>query len=254
MTKRWERTPPEKVKLLPSDPPILKAVLEARYLTADLVAKLCFKPTLVKWCYSRLRALYDMKFLNKRVTYPSLPDVYLIGMRGKHFFERLGYEREWLDKVAGVTGSDPIDSALWMPHDLTLSKLYVNACLEAQTHGWEVEWKNARVLELEHPEFQPDGWVKVGHNGKAVNAFVEFTDEIPARDVLERKIAKYEGRKVLWVTTSARKLKRLAAFMPHVGLTTIDECGEWLTAPIWNVGGVTKPWITATTASRVNLD
>lgn len=247
MTKRFERQPPDKIKLLPNDGAILRAVFEARYITAAHIARLLFKPTLEKWAYARLRALFDMKFLSKRLAFPNTADVYFLGLRGKHYFERLGYERAWLDRVVGVAGSDPVDTALWMPHDLTLSRLYVSARLEAQVHGWEVEWKNARVLEVENLGVQPDGWVRVSAHGRSASAYIEFTDEMPKRDELERKLEAYEpiNSKVLWVTTSETKLKKLKSAVedPKYAFALIDDCREWLTGPIWHWQGEVRSWI-----------
>jgi hypothetical protein len=260
MTKRHQRRDLKQVpkdkqpKFVENDEAIIRAVYEARYLSADLIIDLLFRETLAKWAYGRLRDLYDLKFLDKRVTFANLPDVYFLGLQGRRYFKKLGCEN--VDETAGDSGGTPLDTLLWMRHDLTVSKLYVWARLEAARRGWEMEWKNARVLEVEKLGVQPDGWIRVGKPGQMFEGYIEFTNQLTSRAEIEKKIRQYQGRgNVLWFTTTEAKLRAIQPHLTgHYALALVEEAKEWLTAPIWHWQGQKRSWITATSAGRGNLD
>lgn len=260
MTKRHERKDlkqlpkDERPKFIENDIPIIEAVFEARYITADQIIRLLFKPTLDSWGRERLRDLYDLGYLEKRLTYTNQPDVYLLGPEGRKHFKKLGYER--VSETAGDVGNAPIDTLLWMRHDLTVTKLYVNARLEAAKRGWEMEWKNARVLETDKLGIQPDGWIRVGKPGQMFEGYVEFSHQLTGREEIQRKIRHYQGRgNVLWFTTTEAKLKTIQPYLDgHYAVALVEEAKEWLTAPIWLWQGQKRSWITAAPAGRGNLD
>ena len=137
--------------------------------------------------------------------------------------------------------------ALMMRHDLTLSRLYVNTRLECRRYGWDLSWKNARLLELEKLGIQPDAWLGVSHKGRTREAFLEFTAAMPNARELSGKLAGYHALwdrarqpvAVLWLTTSRGKANRLLGairkkdYRDYYFVGLIEAARSFLTAKMW---------------------
>ncbi len=247
MTERFTRTKRKGLKLTPRDRQTIEAVFEARYLTNDHIGRLFYAPTTQAYCRKRCRYLFDRGYLFKRQVHMDEPDIYYLGTRGRHYIEKVrGLEREYVRKVAGVsgTGSDP---SLYMEHDLTLSKLYVDARLECARWGWEYAWKNTRMLAEEIKGFEPDAWVEVARGGHAKQAFIEFTGRRPLAHELTQRLDAYaryweaqgKGVPVLWFTTSRSQVNWLFdrisrhRYADYFLVALIENKSNFLTAPIW---------------------
>jgi hypothetical protein len=260
MTKRFQRVNREHVRLTERDLQIVQAVFEARYLTNQMITRLLFKPTTFSTCKQRLRYLYDLGYLAKRKAYVNEPDVYYLGPAGKRYIVSLGeYSQEDVNRVAGVSGRGASAPLLMMSHDLTLSRLYVNARLECASRGWTLRWRNTRLLERQQLGVEPDAWLQVRHGERTREAYVEFTAVMPTRGELASKIARYEAHwegeerptPVLWLTTSRSKQNQIQGSILHsvykafflLGL--IEESRTFLTGRIWwwsEAAGMV-PWI-----------
>ena len=247
-TKRFERTRRQGIRLTPRDLQIVEAVFEARYLTNRMIARLLFKPTTFSTCKQRLRYLYDLAYLAKRQAQVSEPDVYYLGAQGRRYIASLGeHSQHVVERVAGVSGGKASAPILMMEHELTLSRLYVNARLECAQYGWKLHWRNARLLELQKLGIQPDAWLEVSGERSSKQAYVEFTAVMPTRTELAAKVARYEAHweslespiPVLWLTTSRSKLELLrqgiarSAYGDHFLRGLIDEAGTFLTQRMW---------------------
>jgi hypothetical protein len=242
MTARFKRDERRKVKVTDTTMEILVAVHEARYMTKDLLYRLIWdsKESKHSYCKTKLRGMYENKHLDKRHTPANSPDVYYTGLQGRRLLAKaFGFEIDWLRRINGIPG-DTETPNLQVRHDLTLSRLYVDARLECTSRGWEMEWKNGRILEVERLGVQPDGWIRVSRGEKAFAAYIEFTNQITTKEEVRRKVEAYGIQAVLWFTTSQAKAK------------TIRECGalavaeiesNWLTRPVWWVGGKQESWI-----------
>lgn len=232
-----------------TDLDILKAIMEARYLTKDLIWKLIWgaQPSKESWCKTKLRNMYDNELLDKRVTYQGCKDTYYLGRVGRKLLSQTGIDPEWLKKIAGVPGQG-IMPTQFLEHELTLSRLYVEAKVECSSRGWTMEWKNTRMLELEGLHMEPDAHIAVSGMGK-IEAYLEFTHQITGRHVIISKLNAYTGKSVLWFTNSEAKVKTLQNCGVYA-VTTVQP--NWLTAPIWNIGDTKNSWIRPRT-NRVNL-
>jgi len=256
MTKRFEREERKGIRPTGRDYAIVQAVFEARYLTNRQVCQLLFTPTTFSWCKQRLRYLYDLGYLRKRVAFPNEPDIYYLGLRGRRYIASTdtGYSAAEIDLIAGVSGGSAKAPVLMMNHELSLSSLYVNARLEAQRLGLEMRWKNARMLELLRLPMQPDGFIQVSRGEEKQAAFLEFTSVLPAEAELKAKVLAYEQYlesrlcrqdlgvdrvAVLWLTTSASKCERILKALAKssyrdwflVGL--FEDAQNFITGNIW---------------------
>jgi hypothetical protein len=227
---------------------MVEAVFEARYLTNQLLARLLFQPTTFSTCKQRLRYLYDLRYLAKRQTPVNEPDVYFLGLQGKRHIVSLGeYSKPVVERIAGVAGSEASAPLLMMAHELTLARLYVAAHLQCAQYGWQLRWRNARMLELLKLGIQPDGWLEVSGAQRSQQAYIEFTAVMPTRLELASKVAHYEAywqtqetpTPVLWLTTSRSKLNLLRQAIGHSSYQDyflrglLDEAGAFLTQRMW---------------------
>jgi hypothetical protein len=217
-------------------------------MTNQMIGQLFYKPTTFSTCKQRVRYLYDLKYLDKRMAFVNEPDVYYLGLRGKRYIVSLGeYSKEEVDRIAGVSGGEAEAPILMMEHELTLSRLYVSARLECAQHGWDLLWRNARMLELLKLGVQPDAWLQVSRGERSEQAYLEFTAVMPDKRDLAWKIERYRAHweasdppvPVLWLTTSRRKLNQLreavakSAYKDCFLFGLIDEAGPFLTGAMW---------------------
>jgi hypothetical protein len=229
VSKRFERVERESFRITPRDRQIIEAVFAARYLTTQLVATLLFTPTTLSSCKQRLRCLYDLKYLDKRRTQVNEPDIYYLGLRGKRYILSLGeYSKEDIERIAGVAGEEAGAPNLMMRHELTLAWLYVRARLECARYGWNLCWKNTRMLEMLKLGLEPDARIEVSYGERRRQAYLEFTAVMPTPSEMAGKLARYEAHwekaalpaeravkpatgsaVVLWLTTSQKNLSML---------------------------------------------
>ncbi len=223
-------------------------------MTLAQIRDLLFSPTTFSYCKQRCRLLYDLGYLRKRVVQQNDPDIYYLGLQGR---KQIASQRAWsradVDRIAGVSGGSARIPMLMMRHELTVSRLYVNACLESRRNGWEMSWKNARMLEGEELGIEPDAWLNLSRSGHCREAFIEFTAAMPSAAELKGKLERYQAHwerthaasAVLWFTISRRKANALLEGIrrsPYrdcflVGL--IEDASAFLTAPIWRWGDAT---------------
>jgi hypothetical protein len=257
MNKRFQRRSQRSdVRITERDLEIVRAVFEARYLTTQLIARLLFTPTTFSSCKQRTRILFDLGYLGKRRVYPNQPDIYYVGFTGRRYLAKgYGeYDQAQVDQIAGVRGSESDSPHLMMRHELTLSRLYVNARLECDEYGFSMQWKNTRMLELMSLGVQPDAFLAISAREKAQAAFIEFTAAMPTRTELRGKLDAYsqylESRKcqsdlgvesvaILWFTTSRSKVNRLreeidrTAYPDYFLVGLIEDGGRFITKPVW---------------------
>jgi hypothetical protein len=251
MPTRFERRPRAGVTLTERDLRTVTAVFEARYLTNRQVGRLFYRAEDSSSCRQRLRYLYDLDYLRKRAAGPNDPDIYFLGLEGRRYISTLGtWSRERVDKIAGVSGESVAAPALMMEHELTLAGLYVSARLQGQEIGWEMQWKNARMLELETLDMQPDAWIGVQRGEQQQEAFIEFTAAMPNAAELAGKLARYQGFwertqrpiAVLWFTTSQQKAERLlqgirpSLYQDFFLVGLIEDAAHFLTRKMWRWG------------------
>lgn len=201
---------------------IVQAVWEARYLTNNEINDLFFSGGGVSSsCKSRIRKLYDAGYLAKRKAHLNEPDIYCLGLKGKRFIsDKLRLEKEYVNQVAGVSGSRSQAPMLMMGHELALSQLYSSARRQAKSYGFSYRWLNTRQLELLKLGFQPDAFLEVSYRGRSRAAFIEITKVMPRASELKAKVTAYgqymeSGRceadlgvpqvDVMWFTTSASR-------------------------------------------------
>jgi hypothetical protein len=247
-TKRFERSDRQGIRLTARDLQIVEAVFEARYLTNQMITRLLFRPTTFSTCKQRLRYLYDLGYLAKRVAYVNEPDIYFLGSQGVRYVASLGqYSQGEVQRIAGVSGGSAEAPLLMMKHELTLSRLYTNARCECAQHGWTLHWRNARLLELLKLGLQPDAWLEVSGSQSSRQAYLEFTAVMPTRQELASKIARYEAHwqtlgapiPVLWLATSRRNLNTLrqglagSEYKDYFLFGLMDEAGQFLTQRMW---------------------
>lgn len=230
---------------------IVEAVYAARYLTGRQIGRLFFGRPDSSHGRQRVRYLYDLDYLRKRAVGQNDPDIYYLGLRGRRYVAAAGLcSRALADRVCGVAGNAADAPSLMMAHELALSQLYVEARLEAARCGWELTWKNARVLEMERLGVQPDAWLEVRSTADARDAFLEFTAAMPSAAELAGKLAGYRTLwertarpcAVLWLTTSRAKADRLLEGVRRsdyrdcflVGL--VEDAPAFLTRPMWHWG------------------
>jgi hypothetical protein len=248
MTKRFERSKRQGIRLTARDLQIVEAVFEARYLTNRMITRLLFSPTTFSTCKQRLRYLYDLGYLAKRQAQVNEPDVYYLGLQGRRYIVSRGeYSKDDVEAIAGVSGGEASAPILMMEHELTLSRLYVDARLECAQYGWKLRWRNARMLELLKLGIQPDGWLEVSGAQSSQQAYIEFTAVMPTKPEMASKLARYEAHwqaqdtptPVLWLTTSRSKLDLLRQGIGHSTYRdcflrgSIEEAGSFLTQRMW---------------------
>lgn len=188
------------------------------------------------------------RYLRKRNAYMNEPDIYFLGLRGRRYIASLGqYSREQVDRIAGVSGGSSKAPFLMMNHDLMLSTLYVNARLECERYGWEMGWKNTRMMEMERMGIEPDAWIEVVNGDRSREAFIEFTAVVPTKRDLSARLEGYEeywertGKPVpvLWLTTTSSKLGRLcdaimqATYSDFFLVGLIQDAEQFVTKRIW---------------------
>ena len=247
-TKRFERRARQGIRLTARDLQIVVAVFEARYLTNQMVARLLFRPTTFSTCKQRLRYLYDLGYLAKRAAYVNEPDVYYLGPQGVHYIASLGkFSQGEVQRIAGVSGGAAEAPLLMMKHELTLSRLYVNARCECAQYGWSLEWRNARMLELQKLGLQPDAWLEVKGSQRSKQAYLEFTAVMPTRSELASKVGGYEAHwravdapiPVLWLATSRNALNTLrqglgsSEYKDYFLFGLVDEAGQFIAQRMW---------------------
>jgi phosphotransferase system HPr-like phosphotransfer protein len=132
-----------------------------------------------------------------------------------------------------------------MNHELKLANLYVNASLECRKYGWQMEWRNTRMLELLSLGVQPDACIRVSKGDSEMEAMIEFTDALTDVPEIRRKVTAYEAllraRPVvtMWFTTSlskAKTIRRLCNDSPYKDWFLIGEMedrAEFLTSAMW---------------------
>jgi hypothetical protein len=248
VTKRFERAHRKGIKFTERDRQTVMAVYEARYLTNQDVGRLFYRPTTQAHCRQRLRYLFDKGYLRKRVAYPNEPDIYFLGVRGRNFVAKeLDMDTEDVNKVRGVSGGRAPLPMYFMRHELTLSRLYVEARLECRLWGWEMQWRNARMLQLEDLGVRPDAWIKVSHQARSRSAYIEFTNEVPPASEIDKRIGQYVGlwerrgvsTPVLWFAPSAAKANTIGhriirnRYREHFLVSLIEDKRQFLTRPIW---------------------
>lgn len=232
---------------------IVKAVFTARYLTLEMVGELFFSGRGGSSAKRRLRILFDQRFLDKRQANQNAPDVYYLGIRGVRYIEGLVDEgslsflrKEAVRKLRGVSGKAQENPALFLSHELTLSRFYVSAVLESRRESLDLSYRSTRALELMNLGFEPDAFIDVTYvdgegkrRGKA--AFVEFTQVLPKdlksyvgirQEYLESGRCRHDfgagSISVLWFSTSAHKCQQILSAIA----VTVDE-PAW---HLWNVG------------------
>ena len=188
---RYERRERKYKQITPRDLQIVEATFYARYVTREMVQRLFFSPGASSNCKTRLRLLFDRGYLRKREVYPSDPDVYFLGLKGKRYMMTKGYEKEYVDKVAGTTSRARVP-LLMMHHELTLSQIYTDSRCECDANGVQFEWRNTRMLEMLNLGVQPDAFIKVTRS-TSKSAFIEYTDALPKSHELQRKIEGYQS-------------------------------------------------------------
>ena len=248
MTKRFVRRQRSGIALTERDLRAVEAVFEARYMTNQLIARLLYKPTTFSSCKQRLRYLFDLGYLKKRKAQVNQPDVYYLGLIGKRYIVSLGeHTREVVDRIAGVGGEGAVAPSLMLRHELTLSRLYVNARLECRECGWDMHWKNTRSLESERLGIEPDARIVVINGRKSKQAFIEFTAAMPSAKELRGKIEGYAAywertgspMPVLWFTTSRSKINRLregiqkSAYRDYFLVGSIEDAARFLSGRVW---------------------
>jgi hypothetical protein len=257
MSRRFEPRPRRDVRLTPRDLCAVEAVFEARYMSGRQLARLLFGREDASHARQRLRYLYDLDYLRKRVAAPHEADIYYLGLQGRRYVATLGgWSRAQVDRIAGVSGEEVAAPALMMRHELTLARLYVEARLECAARGWELTWRNTRMLELERLGIEPDAWLGVGAGEGGQEAFVEFTAAMPGAAELANKLARYqahwEGTRrpaaVLWLTTSRARAHRLldavraVAYRDYFLVGLIEDTGRFITRPMWRWGAGEGVW------------
>lgn len=238
MTSRYSKTSSRGRFLTERDKQIVESVYEARYLSTSQIRRLHFdSATRAK---TRLRILYNNGWLKKREVGQNREDVYFLGVKGKHLIEeRLDLDRDYVAKVAGVSGTGA--TLLYLDHDIAISSLYVDLKFEAKDHGWRIEWRNARQLELRKLGVQPDAYFRVKGASGGKEAFIEFTAVLPSPSEMKRKLegyqtlwAKLRPIPVLWLTTTKSKLNSLANQAGEgVLLGLYEDKARLLTGTIW---------------------
>jgi len=236
MRGRFDRSAASRGAVLTErDMAIVEAVFLARYLTLDLICQVFFSQGARSSAKRRTRILFDRRFLDKRRASPNAPDVYYLGMRGvRHVEDLVGdgrfggdFDVASVGKIRGVSGAGADNPDLFLVHELALSRVYVDAMLEARRQGMGLRWLPARALELRKLGFEPDAFLDATYvdsegrkRGKA--AFVEFTQVLP-KDlpayVAERQrylaLKKCRGdfgvgsASFLWLTTSRAKRQKI---------------------------------------------
>lgn len=240
--KRYTREPDAWRVLTERDKEIVKAVFEARYLTNVEIGNLFFGGKVSSQCKTRLRFLYNLSMLDKRAGYINERDIYFLGEAGIAYIAKAhpSYSKWDVKKIAGVPATTKAPN-IFMEHELTLSRLYMRARLEAAQLGYRLMWKNTAALKLEKLGFYPDGWLKV-YNGHTSEAYLEFTADLTS---VASKPELYDRHlptaKVLWVTTSNDKLDKIGAAIAQSRtpsrfyLALLEDCRGFLSKSVWRV-------------------
>lgn len=240
--KRYSREPEVWRVLTQRDKEIVKAVFEARYLTNVEIGNLFFGGKVSSQCKTRLRFLYNLGMLDKRVGYINERDIYFLGEAGIAYIAKVhpAYSKWDVRKIAGVPATTKAPN-IFMEHELTLSRLYTRARLEAAQFGFSLMWKNTAALKLEKLGLYPDAWLKV-YNGHTSEAYLEFTADLTSvaakPELYDRHLP---AATVLWVTTSNDKLDRIGAAITQSRnprrfyLALLEDCQGFLTKPVWRV-------------------
>ena len=259
--KRFEREKDASGRMMERDYRIIEHVFRARYLTGRMVGRLEFKDPQASRCRVRMRKLYDWGYVRKRKVFEVEQDIYYLGLKGRRYIASLGeYPEATVEKIAGVAGDAPAPG-LMMNHELTLSRLYMQAVLECRQRQWRLQWKNARMLELEGLGVQPDAYLCVQGSQTAQEAFIEFTAVMPTKKELTDRLAAYgrlwearnKGIPILWFTTSRAKAQLLwdasktFVYRDYVYVGLSEEQAGFLTRRMWQWSEAAEAaaWITA---------
>lgn len=247
MANRFERTPRKGIYFTKRDGAIVQAVYTARYLSTRQIARLFFEGKLSSSCKKRIRYLFDAGYLRKRQVNQSESDIYYLGLQGRHYIAKteINADPKIIEQVAGVAGGGELPS-LMMSHELTLSGLYVSAVMQCCSHNLNLEWQNARLLELAKLGVQPDAYLRVSGDAVKRRGLIEFTAVLPSKSEMGKKLAGYKslleqrgGVPILWFTTSKSKLEYLLKatkgwlYQDYILFGLIEDCSEFLTKPIW---------------------
>ena len=257
---RFERKPEDErksEKLTERYTAIIEHVFTARYLTINLVNRLCFLETEMSWTKEHLRNLFDWGYLKKREVPKTAPDIFFLGLKGKRHIGKLDrFTRDEIDRIAGVPGGNEPP----MGHDLTLSRLYVASVLQCRRYNWSLTWRNTRMIQLDtNMGIEPDAYLCVEGQSGTHEAMIEFTDALPSKEAMRDKLARYrdwwEREKpmpILWFTTSENRAKILRqavasfVFRDYIMIGLVDHVSEFLTKKMWwwGEGGEVVNWIT----------
>ena len=133
--------------------------------------------------------------------------------------------------------------------------------IQCRALGYYLSWKNARALEVERLEVQPDGYLWLQGKGEPVEAFIEFSDVIPRKAEIQGRLEAYKGLwsvsrpiPILWFTTTQRKISQLRQaikpwlYSDYVAVGSIEEVNGFLTKKMWWWSESLEPvsWITPT--------
>lgn len=247
--RRYSPNPYTYKRLTARDYEIVKAVFEARYLTNVEIGNMFFGGKVTSQCKTRLKALYDFGsdpekgksgMLDKRQGYINEKDIYFLGDKGISYIAKHHptYTRWDVKAIAGLPATTKLPN-LFMEHELTLSRLYTRARVEASELGYNMMWKNTAALRRERLGFYPDAWLKV-YNGSTHEAYLEFTADLTS---VAKKPSQYDrylpDAWVLWVTTSLDKLDKIGTAIAgsknpgRFWVALLEDCKGFLSQPMW---------------------
>lgn len=249
--------------LKPRHQEVLKHLYRARYLTINQVWEMMFTKGEKSYATETLRDLKTWGFVRTRERPTvSSPFVYYLGAKGKHWLVKEGYcELAEINQTAGMAGG-------WeppMPHDLSLSDLYVAFIKQCAKQTWQGFWKNTRQIkrDIGKVRVEPDAWLKVVSPKGTATAMIEFTDVVPTTGEYRAKLrgyshlyAAFEPLPVLWFTTTLAKQNRLVGlargweYCDHLFFGLIEDRKDFLTANIYRWGSEEKAnWLETGEAS-----
>jgi hypothetical protein len=240
------------------EPGILMVLNETRYATIEQVNGIVGTPTEVKYIGKLLDRLYRESYVQIRKRRNDERKVYFLWTRGKHWLIDQGLATpEELKKTAGVKGGleHPI------PHDLSLTDIFVHTYKQACELGYSFTWLNTRQVKLLYPYYsvEPDAWMSLGGSETTIEAFCEFTDDVYSASIMRQKLGHYgdlwrdtKPLPILWFTTSLAKRRKLAmmikdfAYKDYVYLGLMEDVGKYLKQGVFLWQGKEKQrWLNA---------
>ena len=90
MSKRFQRVDRRQVQITTRDLAVVEAVFAARYMTHRQIGRLFFGGDTSSHGRQRVRYLFDLDYLRKRVAAPNEPDIYYLGLEGRRYIASLG--------------------------------------------------------------------------------------------------------------------------------------------------------------------